>query len=216
MAFSTCLCILDLPEEQDSHFLHPLSRAPPVTVTATSAGGPDVLVGAVRRRVGQGAEPGREGAVLREGRQRRAQAERAARRRRGAQAHLEGRPRQGARRAATPSARPSAPRRARARARRRRRALTCARVARARSQFPPSNPDAQAFDQHAIDAAGLRVLTPSKRARAGSGQWTGGGLPKAAPGRSVSAASAEPRIVEGASESDEEEEGLFMSVWRCC
>ena len=79
-----------------------------------------------------------------------------------------------------------------------------------------SNPDAQAFDQHAIDAAGLRVLTPSKRARAGSGQWTGGGLPKAAPGRSVSAASAEPRIVEGACESDEEEEGLFMSVWRCC
>ena len=91
-----------------------------------------------------------------------------------------------------------------------------ARDLRLRPQFPPSNPDAQAFDQHAIDAAGLRVLTPSKRARAGSGQWTGGGLPKAAPGRSVSAASAEPRIVEGASESDEEEEGLFMSVWRCC
>ena len=70
---------------------------------------------------------------------------------------------------------------------------------------PDDNPAAVAPDDR-----------PAKRARAGSGQWTGGGLPKAAPGRSVSAASAEPRIVEGACESDEEEEGLFMSVWRCC
>ena len=93
---------------------------------------------------------------------------------------------------------------------------------RALSQFPPSNPDAQAFDQHAIDAAGLRVLTPSKRARAAAGQWTGGGATKATPpARSVSAANARPggQVVEAAaSDADDADmdEGLFMGVWRCC